>query len=77
MATEITEVRVYWDSQDGHNEGWAYKASSGERLVACQGIEADTLSAAIEATVWELDLPLTVDDFGCNELEAAWAKIGD
>jgi hypothetical protein len=77
MATEITEVRVYWDTQDRNNEGWAYKASSGERLVACQGIEADTLSAAIEATIWELDLALTVDDFGCNELEAAWTKIGD
>jgi hypothetical protein len=77
MTNQITEVRVYWDSQDRNNEGWAYKASSGERLVACQGIEADTLAAAIEATIWELDLLLTVDDFGCGELEAAWAKIVD
>jgi hypothetical protein len=75
MTTEITEVRVYWDNQDRNNEGWAYKAISGNRLVACQGIEADTLAAAIEATIWELDLPLTIDDFGFNELEAAWAKI--
>ncbi len=74
MATEITEVQVYWDSQDRNNEGWAYKASSGERLVACQGVEADTLAAAIEATIWELDLPITVDHFGRGESEASWAK---
>ncbi len=67
MTRTITDVTVYWDSQDISNEGWAYRASDADGDIASGGIddiEDDDLCGAIDAACFELDLDLTHDDFG-------------
>ncbi len=67
MARTITNVTVYWDSQDSSNECWAYRASGDDGLIASGSIEDvadDDLDGAIDEACHILDLPLTHNDFG-------------
>ena len=72
-ATKITEVRIYWDTQDSDNEGWAVKWYEGDEVRGSDAIEADSLSDAIEEAIRMLDLPCSTDDFATSREEGGWA----
>jgi hypothetical protein len=74
---QITNIRVYWDSQDPRNEGWAYRACDDNGLIASGGIEAsdDDLDGAIEAAVSELGIELRADQFAREpHQDGGWAE---
>ena len=39
MTTTITEIKVYWDTQDPANEGWAYTIYGEDRIIESGPIE--------------------------------------
>ena len=64
-----TEIRVYWDSQDRSNEGWAYNASDEDGLITSSGLDGiddDDLCGAVDQACYELDVELTHDDFAID-----------
>lgn len=66
MTRTITDLTIYWDSQDPNNEGWAYRASDERGDIASAGIDGvadDDMDGAIAEACRELDLPLTADQF--------------
>ena len=69
----ITKVQIYWDNQDRDNEGWAYRATSQGESVASGGVEATSLTEAIEQVIWALSLDVSTDDFGCSPEEGGYA----
>ena len=63
-----SSIKIYWDSQDMENEGWAWQAtdksgnhSSGEVDVLCP--LRTTLDDAIEQACWQLGVKLLPHDF--------------
>ena len=62
---KITNVKVYWDTQDPNNMGWSYNASDEDGLISSGGVDAApcSIDSAIEDVIFDLDLPLTSDDF--------------
>lgn len=71
----LTEIKVYWDTQDPSSEGWAYVASDDNGLIDSGSVSSDPddLDDAIQETIFELGLSLSVGDFGkCND-EGGWA----
>lgn len=73
----INEVRVYWDSQDPTNEGWAYRVdySDGHRESGSLSDYVDlpmltdsaALSDAVVEVAWQHDLQ--IDDHGAIACE--------
>ena len=62
----ITEIKVYWDSQDRSNEGWAYEASDEEGPIDSGSVEFaddDNLDDAIDEACSTLCVGVTHDDF--------------
>jgi len=45
MTTKITEITVYWDTQDPDNEGWAYRTNIDSGAV--NGVGCNDLDGAI------------------------------
>lgn len=70
-----TEIKVYWDTQDPDNESWAYVASNDSGLIASgfASSDPDDLDNAIEETIFELGLNLSVGDFGKCDEDGGWA----
>jgi hypothetical protein len=69
MAKTITDIKVYWDTQDPQFEGWAYVASGEQGLIASGGIDADSLDDAIDEACFEIGLRLTHNDFGRHDYD--------
>ena len=62
----ITAVKVYWDTQDSSNEGWAYRASDAIGLIdtgAIDGVADDDLDGAIAEAIQSLDIDVSADQF--------------
>ena len=67
------ELKVYWDSQDGDNNGWAYRLTE-------DGADTDSgpidnpgdLDDAIDEACHMLDIPATHDDFACSQAEGGY-----
>lgn len=81
MAREVTEIHVYWSTQDPANEGWAFEASDENGLIAsgsCDGIDADDLDGAIDDACYQLDMAIHADQFARDAVTdggyATWTK---
>jgi hypothetical protein len=75
---EITEVRVYWDVQDPFNESWAVKWFDGTEIRGSEGVDAESLSDAIEQVISMLGLTCTADHFAISREEggyAIWTRV--
>lgn len=64
-SSKITEIQVYWDTQDPANEGWAYRwRIDGEQQSAqLDGIADNDLDGAIAQACHEIDCDITPDQF--------------
>jgi len=81
MTTEITGVKVYWDSQDPANEGWAYRlfgAVDGEQVEIDSGAldAADDSSPAdlVVRVAMENGIDIRRDECACEpDEDGGWA----
>jgi len=69
----IDKVEIYWDRQDCSNEGWAYRAWSDGETIASGAIDGRLVSNAIQATIYELDLPIAADEFAVTDADGGFA----
>lgn len=73
----VTEIKVYWDSQDRSNEGWAYSVSGQDSVLASDAIDmgADAcLDDVIDAALWDAGIEgLTHDDFAKELIGGGYA----
>jgi len=70
MTRTATSIKVYWDSQDRTNEGWAYELADDNGSIDSGSIDcdADDLYSAIEWAISYSGLDLTTDQFAvCND----------
>lgn len=69
MTTTYDEIKVYWDTTDPNNEGWAYVAYTGDgedqKVAESGGLDADDddLDGAIDEVCHLLDVDLRADQF--------------
>ena len=83
MTREITGVKVYWDSQDPNNEGWAYRLYSRSEEGDEIEIESGEVDAADDASpselvvrvAWEHGITVREDSCACEpNVDGGWAQ---
>lgn len=66
MQNNFLSIRIYWDSQDRDNEGWAWQAVDATGVHSSGGIDVapnENLDGAIQQAIWELGVDLLPHDF--------------
>jgi hypothetical protein len=85
MTRTITDLTIYWDTQDRSNEGWAYRASDDDGLIDSGSIDGNVadndLDGAIKEACRYLGMELTADQFAREPFRdggfAIWSALED